>query len=114
MPITSIQKLMGHKFVETTQNYAIANDKQVEADFYVACEKIEGWKLLVQSSQEEGFEGVTKIEMDNYCEDEQAIIHFDVPARASTLPVELVLQLEAYRQLKVNRWRCGARDFKLI
>lgn len=63
MPITSIQKLMGHKFVETTQNYAIANDKQVEADFYSACEKIEGWKLLVESSHGESLEGVTKMEL---------------------------------------------------
>ncbi len=46
MPITSIQKLMGHRFVETTQNYALANDKQVQADFYRACEKLEGWKLV--------------------------------------------------------------------
>jgi hypothetical protein len=38
MPITSIQKLMGHRFVKTTQNYAMANDKQVEADFYAAAE----------------------------------------------------------------------------
>ena len=42
MPITSIQKLMGHRFVETTQNYAAANDEQVQADFYKACEKLEG------------------------------------------------------------------------
>jgi site-specific recombinase XerD len=49
MPITSIQKLMGHRFVETTQNYAVANDKQVQADFYRACEKLEGWKLLLES-----------------------------------------------------------------
>ncbi len=105
MPITSIQKLMGHKFVETTQNYAIANDKQVEADFYSACEKIDGWRLLLQVSQEESFEGVTKMEMDDSCADEQEIIHFNIPASASSLPVELVVQLEAYRQLKVNRWR---------
>ena len=49
MPITSIQKLMGHRFIETTQNYAVANDKQVQADFYRACEKLEGWKLLLES-----------------------------------------------------------------
>lgn len=36
---------------------------------------------------------------------EQEIIHFDVPTRVSNLPMGLVLQLEAYRQLKVNRWR---------
>ena len=51
MPITSIQKLMGHRFVETTQNYAAANDKQVQADFYKACERLEGWKLLLQAAR---------------------------------------------------------------
>ena len=43
-PITSIQKLMGHRWLETTQNYVRANDRQVQADYYQACEKIEGWK----------------------------------------------------------------------
>ena len=41
--ITSIQKLMGHRWIESTQNYVIANDKQVCADYYAACEKLEGW-----------------------------------------------------------------------
>lgn len=105
MPITSIQKLMGHKFVETTQNYAIANDKQVEADFYLACEKIDGWKLLANVTQAESFGGELKMEMSDLNEDEQESIHFDIPASASSLPVKLVHQLEAYRQLKVIRWR---------
>jgi site-specific recombinase XerD len=42
-PITSIQKLMGHRWIESTQNYVMANDKQVCKDFYVACEQIESW-----------------------------------------------------------------------
>ncbi|MGE5463267.1 MAG: tyrosine-type recombinase/integrase, partial [Syntrophothermus sp.] len=42
MPITSIQALMGHRFVETTQNYAAANDKQVQLDFYKACSQLDG------------------------------------------------------------------------
>ena len=50
MPITSIQKLMGHRSVETTQNYALANDKQVQADFYKACQKLEGWELLLEAT----------------------------------------------------------------
>lgn len=41
--ITSIQKLMGHRWIESTQNYVMANDKQVRADYYAACEKLEGW-----------------------------------------------------------------------
>jgi site-specific recombinase XerD len=105
MPITSIQKLMGHKFVETTQNYALANDRQVEADFYAACEKIEGWKLLAEAGQGEGFEGEASMPIGNPGEDEQIGVRFDIPARTSNLPRELILQLEAYRQLKVNRWR---------
>jgi site-specific recombinase XerD len=44
-PITSIQKLMGHRWIETTQNYVIANDRQVCADYYSASKKIEGWTI---------------------------------------------------------------------
>ncbi|MCI0554132.1 MAG: site-specific integrase, partial [Anaerolineae bacterium] len=42
-PITSIQKLMGHRWIESTQNYVMANDQQVCADYYAACAKLEGW-----------------------------------------------------------------------
>jgi site-specific recombinase XerD len=42
-PITSIQKLMGHRWIESTQTYVMANDKQVCADYYAACKKLEGW-----------------------------------------------------------------------
>ena len=42
-PVTSIQKLLGHRWLETTQIYVQANDKQVCADFYAACHKLEGW-----------------------------------------------------------------------
>lgn len=44
-PITSIQKLLGHRWIESTQTYVMANDKQVCADYYAACAKIEGWAL---------------------------------------------------------------------
>lgn len=44
-PITSIQKLMGHRWIESTQTYVMANDKQVCRDYYAACEKLEGWSL---------------------------------------------------------------------
>lgn len=43
MPITSIQKLMGHRWIESTQTYVQANDQQVCKDYYAACEKMEGW-----------------------------------------------------------------------
>ena len=43
MPITSIQKLMGHRWIETTQTYVQANDKQVQADFRAASQKLAGW-----------------------------------------------------------------------
>jgi site-specific recombinase XerD len=42
-PVTSIQKLLGHRWLETTQIYVQANDKQVCDDFYAACHKLEGW-----------------------------------------------------------------------
>lgn len=43
MPITSIQKLMGHRWIETTQTYVRANDKQVQGDFLLASHKLAGW-----------------------------------------------------------------------
>jgi site-specific recombinase XerD len=43
VPITSIQQLMGHRWIETTQNYVLANDQQVQGDFFAACAKLEGW-----------------------------------------------------------------------
>ena len=39
----TIQKLMGHRWIESTQTYVMANDKQVAEDYYAACVKIEGW-----------------------------------------------------------------------
>jgi site-specific recombinase XerD len=43
VPVTSIQKLLGHRWLETTQIYVQANDKQVAADYYAACQKLEDW-----------------------------------------------------------------------
>jgi len=48
VPVTSIQKLLGHRWLETTQNYVEAKDPQVQADYYAACGKIEGWAGEVQ------------------------------------------------------------------
>ncbi len=44
VPVTTIQKLLGHRWLETTQIYVAANDHQVQADYYAACEKLEGWR----------------------------------------------------------------------
>lgn len=44
VPVTTIQKLMGHRWLETTQTYILANDHQVAADYYAACQKLEGWQ----------------------------------------------------------------------
>ena len=43
-PVTSIQKLMGHRWLETTQTYVNANDRQVQEDYYAACQKLESWQ----------------------------------------------------------------------
>jgi site-specific recombinase XerD len=44
VPVTSIQKLMGHAWLATTQSYIAANDRQVQADFYAAVDGLEGWR----------------------------------------------------------------------
>jgi len=43
VPVTTIQKLLGHVWLETTQTYVAANDHQVQADYYAAAQKLEGW-----------------------------------------------------------------------
>jgi integrase/recombinase XerD len=40
-PVTSIQKFLGHKKLNTTMGYARAYDKTVEADYYAAMGRIE-------------------------------------------------------------------------
>jgi site-specific recombinase XerD len=44
-PVTSIQVLLGHRWLETTQIYVQANDQTVQADYYAACLKLEGWSF---------------------------------------------------------------------
>jgi len=44
VPITSIQRLLGHSWIESTQTYVAANDRQVQADFYAACTQLDGWQ----------------------------------------------------------------------
>lgn len=44
VPVTSIQKLLGHAWLVTTQTYVAANDHKVQADFYQASQQLEGWQ----------------------------------------------------------------------
>ena len=44
VPVTSIQKLMGHAWVTTTQGYLAANDPKVKQDFYAAAQRLESWQ----------------------------------------------------------------------
>ena len=44
VPVTNIQKLLGHAWLATTQSYVAANDRQVQADFYAAAAELEGWQ----------------------------------------------------------------------
>jgi integrase/recombinase XerD len=45
MPVTSIQSLLGHQWLETTMLYVKANDKKVQIDFLEASQKLEGWMV---------------------------------------------------------------------
>lgn len=44
VPVTSIQKLLGHAWIGTTQNYIAANDAKVKADFVKAATWLEAWQ----------------------------------------------------------------------
>ncbi len=44
VPVTTIQKLLGHSWVSTTQAYVAANDPKVQQDFYAAARQLEGWQ----------------------------------------------------------------------
>lgn len=44
VPVTTVQKLLGHTWLETTQTYVAANDRKVQDDFYAACRKLAGWQ----------------------------------------------------------------------
>lgn len=44
VPVTTVQKLLGHTWLSTTQTYIAANDRKVQADFYTAIQAVEGWQ----------------------------------------------------------------------
>ncbi len=54
VPVTTIQKLMGHRWIETTQVYVQANDKQVKDDYFAASQMIENWQPLSSNPTELG------------------------------------------------------------
>ena len=43
VPIASIQKLMGHEWIATTELYISANSAKVKKDFYQATQQVEAW-----------------------------------------------------------------------
>jgi site-specific recombinase XerD len=45
-PVTTIQKLLGHAWITTTQTYIAANDRQVQADYHAAVQQIDSWQAL--------------------------------------------------------------------
>lgn len=45
VPVTIVQKLMGHAWIATTQRYLDANDQKVQAEFYAAAEQLEQWQM---------------------------------------------------------------------
>ena len=44
VPVTTVQKLMGHSWLTTTQTYIAANDRKVQSDFYTSIQAVEGWR----------------------------------------------------------------------
>jgi integrase len=46
VPITTLQKLLGHRFLSTTQRYARVYDATVERDYRMAMERLEQSKAI--------------------------------------------------------------------
>lgn len=44
VPVTTIQNLMGHAWLVSTQTYIAANDRKVQTDFYTAAQQLAGWQ----------------------------------------------------------------------
>lgn len=53
VPITTVQKLMGHAWLATTQLYLDANDRKVQADFYLAAGRLDSWQTTKTETETE-------------------------------------------------------------
>ena len=51
-PVTSIQKFLGHKKLNTTMIYARAHDQTVEADYFAAMSRVEERLALAPAEEE--------------------------------------------------------------
>jgi hypothetical protein len=51
--ITSIQRFLGHKKLNTTMIYARAHDKNVTEDYFRAMERVEQWLNFIPERKEE-------------------------------------------------------------
>lgn len=106
MPITSIQKILGHRFLETTQNYAAANDKQVQEDFQLACNRLDGWSRLWDGKEVKSpILETWQARGDTFKTGVLSETRFVIPDLALFFPKQLLLQLESFRKLKSIRWR---------
>jgi site-specific recombinase XerD len=44
VPVTTIQQLLGHAWLESTQTYVAADDRKVQADYFAASQQLESWQ----------------------------------------------------------------------
>ncbi|MCA9941873.1 MAG: tyrosine-type recombinase/integrase [Ardenticatenaceae bacterium] len=58
VPVTTVQKLMGHAWIATTQRYLDANDHKVQAEFYAAAEQLDQWQMDAALAEDETGEQV--------------------------------------------------------
>jgi hypothetical protein len=77
----------------------------VQADFYKACEKLEGWKRLLEKSETLDPNSVMKEQAGEETEEQRNRPEFRIPAHISHLSADLARQMEAYRQRKASCWR---------
>ncbi len=126
VPITSIQKLLGHHRIETTQNYVMANDHQVQEDYFAACRKLEGWTIHPGDADGPGGSaedpgqafspGSIHSRPDRYIPDPEPVggktdraTPFDIQRHAESLPTWLVNDLEHFHEFQQRNWRAVRR-----